>query len=338
MSNHNAMHRRVQRSTPQRECAFIGRSAFTLIEVLVVVAIIALLISILLPSLAAARAQARTVMCASNEKQIGSAMTTFSTEHRGRVPRGISRHGNPDASGPVNWVKMIARMFGDKKNYAENFNRVPVERMPIFSCGERSMEYGGTFLDYVVNSTDSRGPIQLSPCRPNPLTGTWYEVEGVTKVDLWQFASETIYITEAVQESWNIDEYPNNSWRTLKGVRENIAKTRLEAAPQSTGYDWFDVPGGQAMPTYKEMVKPGLRMPRAALKMHQYGSNSVFVDGHAEIVKAPKTNDPAKVYRFWMRKFGVNRQVIDDIPVTLTTTTAGLNSCTQGDTTWRPGQ
>jgi prepilin-type N-terminal cleavage/methylation domain-containing protein len=47
--------------------------AFTLIEVLVVVAIIALLIAILLPSLAAAKRQARAVVCATNLRTICTA-------------------------------------------------------------------------------------------------------------------------------------------------------------------------------------------------------------------------------------------------------------------------
>jgi prepilin-type processing-associated H-X9-DG protein/prepilin-type N-terminal cleavage/methylation domain-containing protein len=56
------------------------KPAFTLIEILVVVAIIALLVAILLPSLHKAREQARQAVCASNTHQMALALTMYTHE------------------------------------------------------------------------------------------------------------------------------------------------------------------------------------------------------------------------------------------------------------------
>ena len=63
-----------------RLCKAARRSAFTLVELLVVVAVISLLASLLLASLRAAGENARTVLCASNQRQIGTATQLYATE------------------------------------------------------------------------------------------------------------------------------------------------------------------------------------------------------------------------------------------------------------------
>jgi prepilin-type N-terminal cleavage/methylation domain-containing protein/prepilin-type processing-associated H-X9-DG protein len=59
------------------------RRGFTLVELLVVIAIIAVLIAMLLPALTRARAQANSVKCLSNLRQLGQALVLYNTNNRG---------------------------------------------------------------------------------------------------------------------------------------------------------------------------------------------------------------------------------------------------------------
>lgn len=62
------------------------RHAFTLIELLVVIAILAILIAIIVPSLEGVRESGRRTICASNLRQIGTAVTMYADDHKGAIP------------------------------------------------------------------------------------------------------------------------------------------------------------------------------------------------------------------------------------------------------------
>lgn len=74
-----------------------ARKGFTLIELLVVIAIIAILAAILFPVFAKAREKARQASCASNLKQVGSAVMQYTQDYDETLPEAMASR---DASDP----------------------------------------------------------------------------------------------------------------------------------------------------------------------------------------------------------------------------------------------
>ena len=83
------------------------RRAFTLVELLVVIAIIALLLAILMPSLQAAKERAKRVVCASNLRQVGIGLVMYVNDYQNNTPPGA-----PNMNGTDGWAQDVARYKG----------------------------------------------------------------------------------------------------------------------------------------------------------------------------------------------------------------------------------
>lgn len=103
----------------QRSVAFAVRrrtnsaSAFTLVELLIVIAILAILAALLLPSLVSARHKSWKAACLANLRQVGIAITAYAGDNDGLIPYGpkappFTSAGNfyPSTGSPTSLVSL----------------------------------------------------------------------------------------------------------------------------------------------------------------------------------------------------------------------------------------
>lgn len=127
------------------------KRAFTLVELLVVIGIIAVLISILIPALARARKTAQQVACASNLRQIGTAMLQYGSENKDFMPAfqiqtvpGMTSLEIELSSWPYSLSKYLGGNVSD-----------PLRLSKVFACPDFSpVTINGAYCGYGLNFPD----------------------------------------------------------------------------------------------------------------------------------------------------------------------------------------
>jgi prepilin-type N-terminal cleavage/methylation domain-containing protein/prepilin-type processing-associated H-X9-DG protein len=187
------------------------RNAFSLIEVLVVIAVIGILVAILFPAVQAAREAARRTQCRNNLKQIGIAVANYNTTYQCYPPGWIGvTGGQPDANGAsgVAWGAFClptieeyaaAKKINTKVSVTNSANAIlQVFNVEVFRCPSDispSTTFSVTLQSpnvnpdlpksfAIANYVGSFGSTDYHPCASNPV-GTPCVGNGMFYLNSW---------------------------------------------------------------------------------------------------------------------------------------------------------
>ncbi|MFC1758104.1 DUF1559 domain-containing protein [Planctomycetota bacterium] len=183
------------------------RTAFTLVELLVVISIIAMMVLMLLPAVNAARESARRAQCLSRMAQIGSAMHNYEMAFES-FPPGVQNPTGPIVNRPEGlhrgWtIEMLpyldeanlhGRIGGEESVYAEKFREIRQRFVLPFRCPSSSVRNGGE-SSYAAVHHDVEAPIDADN------NGVFYLNSKTTRDDITDGLRYTFFLGEKVTES-----------------------------------------------------------------------------------------------------------------------------------------
>ena len=146
----------VQRGVGRGRACARGVWAFTLVELLVVIAVVGVLVALIVPALAGARAAGRDVACAANLRQNYAICLGYANDNKGRSPA----LGQPYGSVP-NWCFVVmesqGRTGGASDIYVSRVNSSLV-------CPGTRVELPDVQRSYAINATGhNKNPFSADP-------------------------------------------------------------------------------------------------------------------------------------------------------------------------------
>ena len=143
-----------------------NRKSFTLIEMLIVTSIISILLSLLFPLLSKARLKAKIALCASNEKQIATAIFMYSGDNNFYLPVHYTSIEQGIKMSPDDYLGMGYDGRNISLEVAQN--KKAAERYSVYECPtdeshttttNHNRSYSGVQGNIGGNSLAKRGPI-----------------------------------------------------------------------------------------------------------------------------------------------------------------------------------
>jgi prepilin-type N-terminal cleavage/methylation domain-containing protein len=134
--------------------SFRPAAAFTLVELLVVLAVIGILVALLLPALSRARDRARGAQCVSNLRQWGLAYRQYADDNRDYLPRrGQGVQPLAQIGRPEDWFNALPPYF-NSPSYQRLFSanqKLKAHSNSLFVCPVADDPGSNHFLPYGMN-------------------------------------------------------------------------------------------------------------------------------------------------------------------------------------------
>lgn len=197
-----------------RGCRARGRTAFTLVELLVVIGVVSILLAVLMPTLASARRRTQTLVCSNNMRSILQAAHCYAADYGGRVPRDKEDANAPYLptrlarylSAPYDWASPPepANPYHDHARY--------IERLKVFTCPALpETEYKGLNDGWQNDTGEPKFPVHYTT---NGIYFSGYRSSGVYLPPNYQRFEKGFPVNAAF-----IVEMPHNIYQTYwRGV------------------------------------------------------------------------------------------------------------------------